>query len=78
MFAVTNFMRPLFSQHFNITINRNQKLGEVENGGSGTVAAIRLLIDSHPNSKFEIQIMALDMLNTFWITIATYRPIGRH
>jgi hypothetical protein len=44
VFAVTNFMRPLFSQHFNITINRNQKLGEVENGGSGTVAAIRLLI----------------------------------
>ena len=42
--VMTNFMRYLFSQHFDIMINRNQKLGEVGNGGSGTVAAIGLLI----------------------------------
>ena len=42
--VVTDFMRYLFSQHFDIMINRNQKLGEVGNGGSGTVAAIGLLI----------------------------------
>ena len=34
----------LFSQHYNITISRNQKLGEVGIGRSGTVAAIGLLI----------------------------------
>ena len=28
-FTVTNFMRYLFSQHFDITISRDQKLGEV-------------------------------------------------
>ena len=42
--VVTDFMRYLFSQHFDIMINRNQKLGEVGNGGSWTVAAIGLLI----------------------------------
>ena len=41
---VTNFMRYLFSQHFDITISRNQKLGEIGIGRSETVAAIGLLI----------------------------------
>ena len=41
---MTNFMRYLFSQHFDITISRNQKLEEVGIGRSGTVAAIGLLI----------------------------------
>ena len=41
---VIDFMRYLFSQHFNIMINRNQKMGEVGIGESGTVAAIGLLI----------------------------------
>ena len=31
--------------------------------------------DSDPNSKFDIQSMFLDIMDTFWITIVTYRPI---
>ena len=34
----------MFSQHFDITISRNHKLGEIGIGRNGTVAAIGLLI----------------------------------
>ena len=33
--------------------------------------------DSDPNSKFDIQSMCLDIMNTFWTTILTYRPIWK-
>ena len=33
--------------------------------------------DSDPNSKFDIQSMCLDIMNTFLITIVTYRPIWK-
>ena len=42
--VVTDFMRYLFSQHFDIMISRNQKSGEVGIGRSGTVAATGLLV----------------------------------